>query len=194
MAGEKADSTKPNIAGAPVASTYEIGPEDVITVWVYQQPNMIGQYVVGTDGMVSIPLIGEIKVGGLTKAKVEAEIVDKLKTGEIVIDPNVTVNVFAVHSKKVWISGEGISHTGAMDLVVATHVSEAIAWAGGFKDFANRTHIRIVRIGADGKPTDIQIQRQGRQPRQETGTERSAEAGRPHLRRRLIRVSMQSEE
>ena len=37
---------KPNMAGAPVDSTYEIGPEDVITVWVYQQPNMIGQYVV----------------------------------------------------------------------------------------------------------------------------------------------------
>jgi polysaccharide export outer membrane protein len=153
MAGEKLDSTKPITVGAPVESTYEIGPEDVITVWVYQQPSMIGQYVVGTDGMVSIPLIGEIKVGGLTKAKVEAAIVDKLKTGEIVIDPNVTVNVFAVHSKKVWISGEGIAHNGAMDLVVATHVSEAITWAGGFKDFANRSHIRIVRIGPDGKPT-----------------------------------------
>jgi polysaccharide biosynthesis/export protein len=153
MAGEKADSTKPSMAGAPVESTYEIGPEDVITVWVYQQPSMIGQYVVGTDGMVSIPLIGEIKVGGMTKAKVEAEIVDKLKMGEIVIDPNVTVNVFAVHSKKVWISGDGIAHTGVMDLVVATHVSEAITWAGGFRDFANRAHIRIVRIGPDGKPT-----------------------------------------
>jgi polysaccharide export outer membrane protein len=153
LAGEKLDSTKPITVGAPVESSYEIGPEDVITVWVYQQPSMIGQYVVGTDGMVSIPLIGEIKVGGLTKGKVEAEIVDKLKTGEIVIDPNVTVNVFAVHSKKVWISGEGIARNGALDLVVATHVSEAITWAGGFKDFANRSHIRIVRIDPDGKPT-----------------------------------------
>lgn len=151
MAGDKTDSAKTSMVGAPVASTYEIGPEDVITVWVYQQPNMIGQYVVGTDGLVSIPLIGEIQVGGMTKAKVEAEIVDKLKTGEIVIDPNVTVNVFAVHSKKVWISGEGIARTGAMDLVVATRVSEAIAWAGGFRDFANRSHIRIIRIGPDGK-------------------------------------------
>jgi polysaccharide export outer membrane protein len=153
MAGEKVDSTKPSMVGAPVNSTYEIGPEDVITVWVYQQPSMIGQYMVGTDGMVSIPLIGEIKVGGLTKAKVEAEIVDKLKTGEIVIEPNVTVNVFAVHSKKVYISGDGIVHTGAMDLVVPTHVSEAITWAGGFRDFASKKKIRIIRIDPDGKST-----------------------------------------
>jgi polysaccharide biosynthesis/export protein len=151
MAGERGDPTKPAMVGAAVDSAYEIGPEDVITVWVYQQPNMIGQYVVGTDGMVSIPLIGEIKVGGMTKAKVEAEIIDKLKTGEIVNDPNVTVNVFAVHSKKVYISGDGIAHTGAMDLVVPTRVSEAITWAGGFRDFASKKKIRIIRIGPDGK-------------------------------------------
>src|SRR5271154_3443691 len=65
MAGEKTDSTKSNIAAAPVDSNYLIGPEDVISVWVYQQPSMIGQWVVRTDGMVSIPLIGEIKAGGL---------------------------------------------------------------------------------------------------------------------------------
>jgi polysaccharide biosynthesis/export protein len=151
MAGEKGDPVKPSLVGAPVESTYEIGPEDVITVWVYQQPSMVGQYVVGTDGMVSIPLIGEIKVGGMTKGKVEAEIVDKLKTGEIVNEPNVTVNVFAVHSKKIYISGDGIAHNGAMDLVVPTRVSEAITWAGGFRDFANKRKIRIVRVGPDGK-------------------------------------------
>jgi polysaccharide biosynthesis/export protein len=151
MAGEKADSTKPNMVGAPVDSSYEIGPEDIISVWVYQQPSMIAQYPVRPDGTVSIPLIGQIKVGGMTTSQVEAAVADKLKAGEIVNDPNVTVNVFAVHSKKVWISGDGIAHTGAMDLVVPTRVSEAITWAGGFRDFANKRKIRIIRIGPDGK-------------------------------------------
>ena len=150
-AGDKGDSIKPNVGGAPVDSSYEIGPEDLITVWVYQQPSMIGQYTVRTDGMVSIPLIGEIKAGGLKTSQVEAVIIDKLKTGEIVIDPNVTVNVYAVHSKKVYISGDGITRTGFIDLVVATHVSEVIAAQGGFRDFAKKTKIRIVRQGPDGK-------------------------------------------
>jgi len=68
-----------------------------------------------------------------------------------VIDPNVTVNVAQVHSKKVYISGDGIQRTGTMDLVVATHVSEVIAWAGGFREFAKKSKIRIIRIGPDGK-------------------------------------------
>jgi polysaccharide export outer membrane protein len=153
MAGEKIDSTKPSIGGAPVDSSYEIGPEDVISVWVYQQPSMVGQYVVRTDGMVSIPLIGEIKAGGLTTGQVEAAVINKLKTGEIVIDPNVTVNVYAVHSKKIFISGGGIARTGTLDLVVATRVSEALAAMGGFKEWAKVTKIRVIRIGPDGKPT-----------------------------------------
>lgn len=151
MAGDKPDSSKANIAGAPVDSNYQIGPEDVITIWVYQQPNMTNAYVVRTDGMISLPLIGEIKAGGRTTAEVETEIVDRLKKGEIVNDPNVTVNVSQVHSKKVYIQGDGIQRTGAMDLVVPTHVSEAIAWAGGFRDFAKKSKIRIIRVDPDGK-------------------------------------------
>src|SRR5215472_8172612 len=69
LAGDKGDAKAP-VGGAPVDSSYEIGPEDVITVWVYQQPSMSGQYVVRTDGMVSVPLIGEFKAGGLTTSQV----------------------------------------------------------------------------------------------------------------------------
>lgn len=151
MAADKADPSKPVLPAAPVDSSYEIGPEDVISLWVYQQPSMIGTFVVPTDGMVNIPLIGPIKVGGLTRSQVESEVVDKLKTGEIVIDPNVTVNVTQVHSKKVYISGEGIAKPCEMDLVVPTHVSEALAFAGGFKEFAKVKKIRIVRREKDGK-------------------------------------------
>ncbi len=63
------------------------------------------------------------------------------------------MNVLAVHSKKVFVSGDGIARTGAMDLVVPTHVSEALTWAGGYKEFAKKGKIRIVRIDKDGKPT-----------------------------------------
>jgi polysaccharide biosynthesis/export protein len=147
--GEKAEPAKLTVA-APVDNSYEIGPEDVITVWVFQQPSMNGTFPVATDGTVSIPLIGQIKAGGKTRGQVEAEVVDKLKTGEIVIDPNVTVNVLQVNSKKVYISGEGIMKNCEMPLVVPTRVSEALAYAGGFRDFAKVKSIRIIRVEADG--------------------------------------------
>lgn len=155
MAADKFDATKPNIAGAPVDSSYEIGAEDVISIWVLQQASMVGQFVVGTDGMISVPLIGEIRVGGKTKGQVAAEVVDKLKTGEIVNDPNVTVNVVQVRSKKVYVSGDGIAKTGEMALVVPTRVSEAIAWAGGFRDFAKKSKIRIVRVPSGGGKPEV---------------------------------------
>lgn len=150
-ASDPADAVKPPAVAAPVDSGYEIGPEDVITLWVYQQPSMSGTYPIRTDGMVSIPLIGQIKAGGKTTSQVETEVVDKLKTGEIVIDPNVAVNVLQVNSKKVYISGEGISKTCEMPLVVPTRVSQALAYAGGFRDFAKVKKIRIIRVEADGK-------------------------------------------
>lgn len=148
---DPAEAVKPPTVAAPVDSGYEIGPEDVITLWVYQQPSMSGTYPIRTDGMVSIPLIGQIKAGGKTTSQVEAEVVDKLKTGEIVIDPNVAVNVLQVNSKMVYISGEGISKTCEMPLVVPTRVSQALAYAGGFRDFAKVKKIRIIRVEADGK-------------------------------------------
>ncbi len=156
MAADKADATiKPNPGGAPVDSSYVIGPEDVIYVWCYQQPSLNNVYAVRTDGMVSIPLIGEVKAGGLTTGQMEASIINKLKSGDIVIEPNVTVGVNAVHSKKVYIEGDGIAHTGIMDLVVDTRVSEVITWAGGFKDFAKKKSIRIVRAGKPGDKPEI---------------------------------------
>ena len=158
MSADKPDPTgKPAVVGAAVDSNYEIGPEDVVSIWVYQQPSLINQWVVRTDGMITVPLIGEIKVGGLTTSQVEALVANKLKAGEIINEPNVTVNVSQVHSKKVYISGDGINHAGVYDLVVPTHVSELIALMGGFREWANKKKIRIIRVGPDGKPTTFKF-------------------------------------
>jgi polysaccharide biosynthesis/export protein len=155
IAGERPDPAKASLSGPPVDSNYVIGPEDVIVVWAYQPASINNQYTVGSDGMIHIPLIGQVKAGGMTRGEVEAQIANLLKTGEIVIEPNITVNVAQVHSKKVYISGDGIAHPGVLDLVVPMHVSEVIVWAGGFRDFANKRHIRVIRIGPDGNPTTL---------------------------------------
>ncbi len=150
-AGDKADSIKPNVGGAPVDSSYEIGPEDVITVWVYQQPSMIGQYTVRTDGMVSIPLIGEIKAGGLKTRPGGSGRRRQTQNRRNRHRSQRDRECLCGAQQKVYVSGDGITRTGFIDLVVATHVSEVIAAMGGFRDFAKKTKIRIVRQGPDGK-------------------------------------------
>jgi polysaccharide export outer membrane protein len=80
----------------------------------------------------------------------EVSIAERLKANEIVIDPSVTVGVNQVKSRKYYISGE-VNKPGEQFLVVPTRVSEALANAGGFRDFAKKASIRIIRIMPDGK-------------------------------------------
>jgi polysaccharide export outer membrane protein len=152
MAGDKQSKAKPVlIGGAPVEKTFIIGAEDILQVWVLQQPNISGQYPVRPDGIISVPMVGDVKASGLTTEQLEASIADRLKANEIIIDPSVTVGVFQVKSRKYFISGN-VNKTGEGYLVVPTRVSEALANAGGFRDFAKTKSIRIIRIMPDGKP------------------------------------------
>jgi polysaccharide biosynthesis/export protein len=151
MAGDKPPSKKPVIVGgAPVSKTYTIGAQDVLQIWVVEQPNLPASYIVRPDGIISIPLVGDINVSGMTTSEVEATIAEKLKANQILNDPTVTVGVAASHSRKYYISGQ-VGHTGEFDLVVPTRVSEALANAGGYKDFAKVTKIRIIRELPGGK-------------------------------------------
>jgi polysaccharide biosynthesis/export protein len=151
MAGDKAASPKPTmIGGAPVGKTYVIGATDVLQIWVLEQAGISGAYTVRADGIISVPMVGgDINVSGMTTGQVETAIADRLKANQIINDPSVTVGVAASHSRKYYISGQ-VNRTGEVDLVVPTRVSEALANAGGFKDFAKLKSIRIIREHPDG--------------------------------------------
>jgi polysaccharide export outer membrane protein len=152
MAGDKPSQNKPSvIVGAPVEKTYIIGAEDVLQIWVIEQPGISNAYTVRPDGIISVPLVGDLKVSGLTTGQVETAIADKLKANEILKDPSVTVGIAASHSRKYYIYGE-VNHSGPFDLVVPTRVSEALANAGGFKEWAKITKIRVIREVPGGKP------------------------------------------
>jgi polysaccharide export outer membrane protein len=152
MATEKPAPAKPVVVGgAPVEKTYVIGAEDVLQVWVIEQSGISGTYTVRPDGIISVPLVGDLKVAGLTTGQVETAIVDLLKTKEILKEPSVTVGIAASHSRKYYIYGE-VNKPGANDLVVPTRVSEALANAAGFKEFAKTTKIRIIREVPGGSP------------------------------------------
>jgi polysaccharide export outer membrane protein len=151
MAGEKPGKAKPVVVGgAPVEKTYIIGAQDVLQLWVIEQAGISGSYIVRPDGIISVPYVGAVNVAGLTTGQVEAEVAERLKTNQILNDPSVTVGIAASHSRKYYLSGQ-INKNGEVDLVMPTRVSEALANAGGFKDFAKTTKVRIVRELPGGK-------------------------------------------
>ncbi len=134
------------VAGAaPVGKAYVIGPEDILGIMVYGQKDFsTPSYLVRPDGMISVPLIGEIAASGRTPELLGSDIADQLK--KYIRNPEVIVTVLAVHSRKFRIQGE-VNKPGEVDLVRPTTVMEALSNAGGFREFADLKHIKIFRNG-----------------------------------------------
>jgi polysaccharide export outer membrane protein len=131
---------------APVdADTFVLGPEDQITISMWDEPKFDGAYTIRPDGKIMVKLIGEIQAAGQTPMQLQ-EAINKAASS-LLRNPRSTVNVVGVHSKHVYFDGDGIAGPGAMDLVIPTHLLEGISARGGFKDFADKKHIKILRDG-----------------------------------------------
>jgi len=122
-------------------SAYVLGPEDQISVFVYQGTEFTGQHMIRPDGKITVNLVGDVQAAGLTPENLAKSIRERVKT--FVNDPDVTVSVLAVKSKKYLINGE-VNKPGEYPLVVPTRVFQALVNAGGFKDFANQKKITII--------------------------------------------------
>jgi polysaccharide export outer membrane protein len=129
--------------GAPVdPKTYIIGAEDILMVKVWREPELSGPVGVRPDGKISLPLIGDLQAGGMTPEKLAEEIT--VGFSKYVTSPEVMVQVASVNSKKYFISGE-VNRPGSYPLVVPTTVLEALAIAGGFREWASKKNIMILR-------------------------------------------------
>jgi polysaccharide export outer membrane protein len=102
------------------------------------------QQTVRPDGKITMPLIGDVNANDITPKALTAVITDKLK--EFINNPNVMVTVEQVRSKKFTITGE-VNRPGSYPLLAATTVLDALTNAGGFRDFANKKKISIIRGG-----------------------------------------------
>lgn len=122
--------------------TYRIGPEDILKVLVWKEPELSGFVGVRPDGMITANLIGDVKVADLTPEEVNAMLREKF--GEFVINPIVQVSVASVRSKKYYVNGN-VNRPGQYPLVVDTSVFEALSLAGGLTEFANKKKIVIMR-------------------------------------------------
>jgi polysaccharide biosynthesis/export protein len=127
---------------APTKKPYVIGPLDVLIIKVWNNPNLSGPANVGSDGMLSIPLIGEVKADGLTQKQLKESLTERLK--EFLNNPEVDVQIGKVNSKRYFVYG-GVQRAGEFPLIQDTTVMDAMSLVGGFKDFANPKKIRIQR-------------------------------------------------
>lgn len=136
------------VAGANDKS-YVIGAEDLLRIQVWGDPRLSGDFIVRPDGRISMNLINEIQASGKTCQELGDAIADRLKSGQFMRNPSVNVQIVEVRSKKYYINGE-VNKPGQYYLVTATTVLEALNNAGGFRDFANKKKIRILRASKSG--------------------------------------------
>lgn len=128
---------------APVdPKTYIIGAEDVLYVHVWREAELTRQVAVRPDGKVTLPLAGDVQAGGLTPEAFKKAVVEAYS--KFVNQPEITVSVLSVLSKKYYIVGMA-NRTGSFALVVPTTVLEALNGAGGLQEFANKKKIVILR-------------------------------------------------
>jgi len=128
-------------------SSYLIGANDVLAINVWKEPDISRSVPVRSDGKISLPLVGELQAGGQTPQQLEQEITKRLQS--YISEPEVTVIVTDSKSQKVNILGM-VTRPGAYLLTSSTTVLDAIAMAGGFKDFAKQKSVYVLRQAPDG--------------------------------------------
>lgn len=111
---------------AQQAASYVVGPQDVLIITFYDQPELTGTFTVETDGTFTYPLIG--RVGGITLRDVEA-LLRKELVGRGFRDPQITVSVEQYRSQKVYVVGE-VGTPGACPMSGDMRLVEALALAG----------------------------------------------------------------
>jgi len=135
-----------HIVSAQSTSDYVIGPQDVVTVQVYDQADLGGKYSVEADGTFSFPLIGRVKAGGQTLRGLEQDLKSKLADGYF-RNPQVTVAIEQYRSQRVFVMGE-VRQPGPVPLTGGMTLIEALARAGS-TTFTASGEVAIVRTSQD---------------------------------------------
>jgi polysaccharide biosynthesis/export protein len=133
-------------------NSFIIGDDDVLSINVWKEPDISRSVPVRSDGKISLPLVGEVQAAGNTPLKLEQEIAARLKN--YISEPEVTVMVQQVNSQKFNILGQ-VNKPGSYPLTNSPTVLDAIAVAGGFRDFAKQKSIYVLRQNADGTQTRL---------------------------------------
>ncbi|MBS1787943.1 MAG: polysaccharide export protein [Acidobacteria bacterium] len=136
-------------------ATTRLGPEDVISVDVFDQPNYSrANIIVPPNGRISYPLIGHINIAGRTIEELEAEFTEKLS--EYIREPKVSIQIAQVHSLKFMVIGD-VAQPGIYEMTRRMSVTEALAKAGYITRYGDLSKIAVLRMQKEGGTTAIPV-------------------------------------
>ena len=149
-----ASAVTPPTSSVTPPPDYVIGPGDVLSIVFWRDKDISGDVVVRPDGKISIPLVNEIQTVGLTPEQLRQNVA-KGAAKFFTEEPNVSVTVKQINSRKVFILGP-VGKPGTYPLLEPTTVLQLIAQAGGLSEYADRKHIRVIR--AEKRPDGVNWQ------------------------------------
>lgn len=128
--------------------SFVIGVSDTVTISLWKNPDLNAQVSVLPDGLISLPLVGDVRAAGRRPAELREEL-ERLYQ-DFLETPEVSLVVDAVNSRKFYILGE-VSRSGEFDLLLPTTLMQALARAGGLTDFAKKDSIVLLRQTESGE-------------------------------------------
>ena len=138
----QAADTPPSVVPAGQTIEFRLGPEDVLDVFVWKEPDLSTTVTVRPDGKISLPLLNDVQAAGLTATQLGNAIHDGLT--KFLNSPQVTVTVMEINSRRVYITGE-VLRAGALPLLPNMTALQALSSAGGFTQFAKLKSIYVLR-------------------------------------------------
>ena len=153
LAAQAADTPKPRDPAASGSADYRLGPEDVIDVFVWKEPDLCASVTIRPDGKISLPLANELDARGKTAIELQQEIAEKLR--RFITEPVVNVMVKQINSLKISVLGE-VRKPDVYRIKNRITVLDAIAMAGGFTDLARPNRVIVLRNTPTG-PQRIKI-------------------------------------
>lgn len=152
--GRTAQDTREEVKGAKVDTgltaasragedpAYKIGPQDLLKIDVWKEEQLTRTVPVRPDGKITLPLLNDVQAAGLTPMELAGVISDQLK--KYITNPQVTVSVTEINSRRVYVTGE-VSKSGAYALLPHMTVLQALSSSGGFTQFARVKNIYVLR-------------------------------------------------
>ena len=147
---------RPDSRVAPsVDAHYRIGADDVLTVNVWHEPEVSRNVPVRPDGKISLPLVGDVQAAGLTPTELKAALESRFT--KFLTNPDVSVIVAEIRSQRINVLGQ-VFRPGTYALIPPMNVIDAVATAGGLREFAKANKIYVLRTLPNGQVERIKVQ------------------------------------
>jgi polysaccharide export outer membrane protein len=136
---------------------YRVAPEDVLNIAVYDEPELsVEEARIGIDGVIALPLIGEVKVAGLTTEEIARRVEGLLADGYL---KKPRVSVLIDEYRQFYVHG-AVEKPGGYSYQDGLTVERAIVLAGGFTERASARAITLAREGSQGEPSPVGLKHQ----------------------------------